>query len=186
MKGWHELSVKEKRAAIEKVYGEEGGSASAIAARISHETGYQVSRNAVIGFYARHPHLHTSHPFTGMRVGAAIKRSASELPNGPLRRSPRTTRRRFGILDQIGETQPEPAPEIEPSARDIYDANSLRIALVDLKSNQCRYVVDDGGPYLFCGHETAPGSSWCPHHRERVTRPAPEVVKKKKGSPRYA
>ncbi|MEE9923750.1 MAG: hypothetical protein PBV01_10360 [Brucella anthropi] len=186
MKGWHELSIKEKHNAIEKVYGEDGGSASAIAARISHETGFQVSRNAVIGFYARHPHLHTSHPFTGMRVGAALKRTAKALPNGPLRRSPRTTKRLFGVLDQIGEREPEQPAKVEPTEAELYDATALRLTVLELKTRQCRYAVTEVGPHLFCGHPTEPGSSWCDHHHNRIKRPAPEIVKKKKRNPRYA
>lgn len=176
MKGWHELSIKEKKQLVDKVYGADGGSASALAARISHETGFQVSRNAIIGFYMRHPSLKTSHPFTGMRVGAALKRTAKELPNGPLRRAPRTTaKRREGFLDR--ELPPSPPPKkVEPTEREKYDAGALRLTVDELGHRHCRYAVTENAPHLFCGHETEPGSSWCEHHRRRVFLQRPDSL----------
>jgi len=33
-----------------------------------------------------------------------------------------------------------------------------------LERNDCRYVVTEDHPMLFCGHEKAAGSSYCAHH----------------------
>jgi hypothetical protein len=51
-----------------------------------------------------------------------------------------------------------------------YDAASRRVALLELKARDCRYVVNDpppGGQHLFCALPAEPGSSYCPHHRSR-------------------
>ena len=48
------------------------------------------------------------------------------------------------------------------------DFNSLSLPLADLKSQQCRYGVNDpspGGLHLFCGRQTPFGSPWCSHHQ---------------------
>lgn len=39
----------------------------------------------------------------------------------------------------------------------------LHIGLVDLQSHHCRYPYGEG-PYSFCGHKKADGSSYCPEH----------------------
>lgn len=44
----------------------------------------------------------------------------------------------------------------EPDARNL--------TLLELERNDCRYVVTDDHPMLFCGHEKAAGSSYCAHH----------------------
>jgi hypothetical protein len=40
----------------------------------------------------------------------------------------------------------------------------LNLTFAQLEKNDCRFVVTDDHPMLFCGHEKAEGSSYCPHH----------------------
>lgn len=37
--------------------------------------------------------------------------------------------------------------------------------LIDLEPNDCRYPMNDGGPYLFCAEAQIEGSSYCPFHQ---------------------
>lgn len=48
-----------------------------------------------------------------------------------------------------------------------YDRDRLASAklLHELKRHQCRWPLNDGGPYLFCAAETT--GSYCEHHAER-------------------
>lgn len=39
-------------------------------------------------------------------------------------------------------------------------------SLLDLEPNECRYPMNDGGPYLFCAEVQATGSSYCAAHRD--------------------
>lgn len=36
--------------------------------------------------------------------------------------------------------------------------------LADLESNDCRYPINDGAPYLFCAEPQKDESSYCPEH----------------------
>lgn len=42
--------------------------------------------------------------------------------------------------------------------------------LLDLEPNDCRYPVNEGGPFLFCAEPSAKGSSYCAHHRDLCFR----------------
>lgn len=42
--------------------------------------------------------------------------------------------------------------------------------LFDLEPNDCRYPMNDGGPYLFCAEAKMEGSSYCPFHKALCTR----------------
>lgn len=44
---------------------------------------------------------------------------------------------------------------------------SLRLSILDLDRNQCRFATHDAldGNHGFCGHKTAEGSSYCPAHK---------------------
>lgn len=38
--------------------------------------------------------------------------------------------------------------------------------LLDLEPNDCRYPMNEGGPFLFCAEPAAEKSSYCSHHRD--------------------
>lgn len=41
------------------------------------------------------------------------------------------------------------------------------ILLENLKPHQCKWPINDGGPYLFCGKGREPGSPYCHEHKCR-------------------
>jgi len=41
--------------------------------------------------------------------------------------------------------------------------------LMDLGRHECRWVLNNGGPFLFCAEETE-GAVYCPHHADRAYR----------------
>lgn len=40
----------------------------------------------------------------------------------------------------------------------------LNLTLMELPANGCKWPVNDGGPFLFCGHEREPGRPYCTFH----------------------
>lgn len=57
--------------------------------------------------------------------------------------------------------------------------------LLDLDENDCRYPMNDGGPYLFCAGVKAEGSSYCEFHRALSFRGMREDLRDVEG-PHYA
>ena len=49
--------------------------------------------------------------------------------------------------------------------------------LLDLEPNDCRYPVNEGGPFLFCAEPSAKGSSYCAHHRDLCFREVMEQLR---------
>jgi len=49
--------------------------------------------------------------------------------------------------------------------------DSLNITFADLSTGQCKYAVTESPPHLFCGHQTAGGSSYCAYHYRLCYRP---------------
>lgn len=60
-----------------------------------------------------------------------------------------------------------PEPEIDGKE---YDAIRLPLAkdLLALGNCDCRWPLNDGGPFLFCAEEVVDGSVYCRHHRGRA------------------
>jgi GcrA cell cycle regulator len=50
------------------------------------------------------------------------------------------------------------------------EIDPLLISLEDIRKGECRYPYGDG-PFLFCGHATADGSSYCKPHKELCSEP---------------
>lgn len=50
--------------------------------------------------------------------------------------------------------------------------DSLRIPILDLRWDQCRYAVTDDKPHLFCGQAVERGSSYCEFHTNLCTTPS--------------
>lgn len=57
--------------------------------------------------------------------------------------------------------------------------------LLDLADNECRYALNDGGPFLFCAEPQAEKSSYCPLHKDRCFQLVREDLRDKE-SPAYA
>jgi hypothetical protein len=61
----------------------------------------------------------------------------------------------------------EAAPKQEPKQTDGAPV-PLMISLLDLTDQMCRWVVTDDRPFLYCAHETEPGTAYCSHHYNRI------------------
>lgn len=69
---------------------------------------------------------------------------------------------------QIRVFTPKPKPvRREP----VPEPNSLNLTLMQLEPGQCKWPVNDGGPFLFCGHVRQPGTPYCEHHFARSVAP---------------
>jgi GcrA cell cycle regulator len=42
------------------------------------------------------------------------------------------------------------------------------VTLLDLKSTSCRWPVNEGNPFLFCGERAREGGPYCAHHAARA------------------
>lgn len=131
-----------------------GLSASQIAA---HFEG--VTRNAVIGLvhrnkelreigFARKPRQQNIEKVRAISVAATRGKS--------VRGGKVSMNRLKAVAPPIEAPEPVDAPE------------PRNLTLMELTERTCRWPVNDGGPFLFCGCESAPGTSWCAYHRERV------------------
>lgn len=71
------------------------------------------------------------------------------------------------ILHAIKRQQKEGTPKISPEpfvCRAVPDIEPRHISLLDLQHNDCRWPCGEG-PFTFCGHPKAIGSSYCPAHQ---------------------
>lgn len=91
----------------------------------------------------------------------------------------------IGRLHRMGYTKPQPTTRVAPKREGRSDGSAtiirfrpkvdsdfkeraaavalLHLALADLESHHCRFPYGEG-PYSFCGHKKAAGSSYCPEH----------------------
>ena len=51
--------------------------------------------------------------------------------------------------------------------RDADEPLSRNLSVIDLQKNDCRFIVTDDHPMLYCGAPKADGSSYCAHHHVR-------------------
>jgi GcrA cell cycle regulator len=116
----------------------------------AREIGEQIdkTRNAVIGKLSRlHKHLR---PFTGRR------------PPPP----PRPRVRHRPLMHSMPEEE-VPIVVPEPTER------KRMITLMELNGDTCRWPLNDGGPFLFCGDLKADGSPYCVKHTHAAYHPKP-------------
>lgn len=73
----------------------------------------------------------------------------------------------FGRLERQEPLPPAPAE----LAIDEREPTPLHVGLLDLRDHHCRWPTDArvDGLAAFCGHDRAPDSSYCDHHRVRST-----------------
>jgi hypothetical protein len=48
------------------------------------------------------------------------------------------------------------------------------VALLDHHPGQCRWIVSDVWPVIYCGAPVVDSSSWCEQHSRRVFNPRPQ------------
>lgn len=153
----------------------DGASAQEIAQALWQRLESYRSRSAVLGLMARNRERFP-HRGTGVR---RVARSRADIPK------PERPRRA-----SVPAVKPPPAPRQQP-AEDLrhlraptpprrrtifkdphaYDAASRHVPLVDLRSGDCRFPVNNaalGEAHLFCGLQAAPDAPYCAHHAARA------------------
>lgn len=125
-------------------------SCSEMAAAISSEFSFPISRNSIIG------KLH--------RLGLPGNRPNFSTGGAPQKRSPRPRKRMMivransaGALRVITTID---APHLVPRIADVVP---LHVSLDDLTHGSCRYAYGDG-PFTFCGCASMPGRPYCEPH----------------------
>lgn len=72
------------------------------------------------------------------------------------------------------ERIPEVKKREKPVKRQAEQVKPYHMTMELLGRNECRYPYGDRPDFTFCGHECAPGSSYCPAHHALCNRPAPK------------
>jgi GcrA cell cycle regulator len=132
----------------------QGNSATQIAAAMSARYEWMFTRNAIIGKAMR----------VGIRLGVKAgappvetKKPKIQKPAPP---KPKTAR----------EAKPMPMPVvIEKPVVEIVVPVSRRVTLTELTGSTCRWPVNNGGPFLFCGAHGASfatGRPYCAEHTQ--------------------
>lgn len=123
-----------------------GLSASQIAARLGG-----VSRNGVIG--------------KAHRIGLAKHALAYDHDQ------PRVPKERPERIIRPKTVKPAPPPKpvnvAPPAPQPVFSVpkpKAFMKTLLQLECDECKWPMNDGGPFLFCGHPQHPGGPWCEYH----------------------
>lgn len=79
-------------------------------------------------------------------------------------------RKAFHAVKVAEDAASAPVAPVEPEINGKeYDAGRLLVAkeLLPLKSCECAWPLNDGGPFIFCAAEVVTGSPYCAHHKAR-------------------
>ncbi len=122
-----------------------GHSFANTAAKINRQFGTDLSRNACIGRAKR----------LGLSVSRSVKVDGAEHR---LNRKPEGKTKTITI-------RPRPQFVCDPSTGfRTADVTPLNISIYELNGGTCHWPFGDNAPYLFCGHPTFGGSSYCECH----------------------
>lgn len=132
----------------------DGASLAEIAAAI----GGGITRNAVIGMAHRQGWSGRKPPGTSLRTQQRKKRANAD--HG-------TTMR---VQWKAAPPPPKPVRVQPPRIEDIQQPVSRDVALLDLKTGDCRWPSGDG-PFLFCGHRPLASKSYCEYHARLAYQP---------------
>jgi len=133
----------------------EGHTAKAIAEKLGR------TRNSVIGRAVR-----KGVKLLGKTYPALVKRVVKKEPSVKIARIAKAAKAEVKLA--------RPAPVRMERTQPLGDAPPfLMIKLQDLKSNQCKWIVekDFNDDYLFCGHPVIKDKSWCAHCHKVVYLP---------------
>ncbi|WP_020051881.1 GcrA family cell cycle regulator [Rhizobium leguminosarum] len=152
MSSWATLNIDEKIEAIREAHAKCSGTARTISDKLFELHGYQVSRNAVIGYYARQAEKLKDRPLCGPRAGENKK---------PLVREPRTARPKsvatVNAYSQVVEFVPPPVVMPEPR----------NLTLMELGHRDCRYpVAGEKQHTFFCANSVQEDSPYCAYHHK--------------------
>lgn len=151
----------EEKLALLKQLLEQGHSGGMIAKQLG------TSRNSVIG------KVHRNQKRFGIGLGGVLSKQ-EKCSNATARQKKRQTTDSVlqGIARKKASHGPAPVPvKVTPTIdENLFNADALRLTLVELGARNCRWEVADpkvGEDYLFCGKQTDEGRSYCEHHRLR-------------------
>jgi len=128
----------------------------------------QVSRAAISGAINRN----------GLRLHA-LRAAGINLPHhkggGQYQRRNRDKAKKAApaILTITGKPKAAPIPKGTPIPSIPEPVAPLRLNLLELDDTSCRYPIGNS-PYVFCGKEVQPGSSYCPDCHRICWRPMPD------------
>lgn len=150
---WSSLTTQGRIDAIKAVW-QPGMSAAQIAA---HFDG--VSRNAIIGIFHRH-----ANKVGTMRLNPKGTNGQEEhrpkLPRAQPRKAKASNNLAWRVQRKLSVVKPEPAIE-----RATFGApQTAGILLTMLDGHRCKWPINDGGPFLFCGEVTKEDRPYCPFH----------------------
>lgn len=154
---WRKLTPARKAELIRELYQPESTSATDLSNRILNRYGQRVPRNAVIGLYSRMPELRRDYPLTGINQNSIPTSARSEHL-----KKLADERREKAEKDAAAKREKSMAPPPESHVASLIaarrktmfewaEANSLNVGLLDLREGMCKWPVNDGGPFLFCG-----------------------------------
>ena len=177
---WGRYTPARKAAMIAEVYVENDSSALALATRLEKKFGVVVTRNAIIGTYGRQPELKLQYPLTGTRSGSNAgitdeqyrEKAKADAERREKEREERRIKREAEALERQNKASEEPpVPPHVQHRRSIVEwetENAKRVTLLELTDRMCKWPINDGGPYLFCGCDKEPGKSYCGFHARLV------------------
>lgn len=128
----------------------------------------RMSRQQVAGIIYRNREKFKRRNTLNQRVKTA--RPEAEEPIVTAAQKANERRKAFHAVKVAEQAKAAPVTPVEPETDGKeYDAARLPMAkdLMGLGSCDCRWPLNDGGPFLFCAEEVITGSVYCRHHKAR-------------------
>lgn len=144
-----------------RMWNVEGLSMGQIASR------YGITRQAVAGLISRNREKFKRRNTLNQRV----KGSQPAEPIVTASQKANQRRKAFHAVKAAEDAAAAPVVPVEPEIDGKeYDAARLQIAkdLLALGKCDCKWPLNDGGPFVFCAEEVVAGSVYCRHHKGRA------------------
>ncbi len=151
---WTTLSKEQRTHLIQSIW-RDGISAAEIGQAVG------CSKNAVIGHYSRHGQSLSDYPLPMSMVERNRTGNIKESTRNRRQYADNHTKPKNTRLPPIKPSQPDLPKHAIPSTAGI----GLYVSMMD--NTGCTWPLNDGGPYLFCGHVKFGKYSYCEHHHER-------------------
>ncbi len=154
---WKTLTNEQKAHLIKSVWRE-----GITSAQIGMAVG--ATKNSIVGFYSRHRDMLEGYPLPLSVKEKSDKGilSAKTLKNDEYAENARMKRVNANVASIITT---HTGPEFEAHDIPSTDGYGLYVTLAD--NNGCMWPLNDGGPYLFCGHAKLGKYAYCQHHHVR-------------------